>query len=464
MAEVRSTGGAGRRAPKASGRVGSVSHPTSEAPIEQVIEEARFAELLQVQSAAFFRLINTVAGVGVGAWTKVHAFQLLHEAEVLESFLDDHGARTNRRFVNLTELVAAIRGFALAGHSLLHAQSRLDSYGLAKSLDSASWDHLCERLHRVTEFVAGSIRTLIEAARSEGHRIGIEPSTATLPAELFSKPTARVRLPHNVGQDELSDDDQRIAEVASKFMQAAQMMSELGVAPIADPGRRLEYLARSCAEVQARVYEATVHNLQSNYDTYVKNTVPEANDRRLSTLRGHASAALHLLEGVTHLTHFHERHENDLRSESTRRLLADLVDPVAVQEVILNDLLVAVVDVLDAGRPIAASVLADYTQVRELEVALPAGVQLHARPVALVVGVVAHHGTPVELEVGARRCNASSILEVLMAVGSEPDVGVFVFRGDERPLRDIAALFEAGLGEAGRELPEALRYLRPTSG
>jgi len=296
--------------------------------------------------------------------------------------------------------------------------------------------------------------------RSEGHSAGIEPSTGTLPKEMFGHASARVRLPHNVGQDELDDEEQRIAEVASKFVQASQMIGELSIRAISDAVERETYLARHCTEAQARVYEATVHNLQSTYDTYVKNTVLEANDRRLVALRGYTSIALHLLEAVTHLTHFHERHENDLRIESARRLLANVVDPAKVQASILNELLLGAQEVLEAGRPIATAVLADYTQIRELEVELPDGVHLHARPVALLVGVVAHHGTPVELEVGARRCNASSILEVLMAVGGSPEISVFIFRGDERPLRDIASLFAAGLGEGDRELPEGLAYLR----
>ena len=48
-----------------------------------------------------------------------------------------------------------------------------------------------------------------------------------------------------------------------------------------------------------------------------------------------------------------------------------------------------------------------------------------------------------------------------MAVGSAPETQVFLFRGDENPLRDIQILFEAGLGEYGiDELPPELGYLR----
>ena len=65
------------------------------------------------------------------------------------------------------------------------------------------------------------------------------------------------------------------------------------------------------------------------------------------------------------------------------------------------------------------------------------------------------------MELEGTRCNAGSILELLVAVGSHPDERRFIFRGDERPLRDIKLLFENGLGEGGLEaLPGDLGYLR----
>jgi len=96
-----------------------------------------------------------------------------------------------------------------------------------------------------------------------------------------------------------------------------------------------------------------------------------------------------------------------------------------------------------------------------LEVELGEDVTLHARPAALIVGIVNRYGTPVEMEVDGQACNAASILDLLVTVGSHPNSRRFLFRGDENPLRDIQLLFESGLGEAGfDQLPQALSYLR----
>lgn len=65
------------------------------------------------------------------------------------------------------------------------------------------------------------------------------------------------------------------------------------------------------------------------------------------------------------------------------------------------------------------------------------------------------------MEIAGKRCNAASILELLVAVGSNPGERRLVFHGDERPLRDIRLLVEHDLGENGTDgLPEDLHYLR----
>src|SRR5262249_50593430 len=155
----------------------------------------------------------------------------------------------------------------------------------------------------------------------------------------FRPIVTREKLPRNVDQADLQDERQRIAEVASKYLQACDMLGTTGIHRIADSEERRAFLANICTEQQARVFEATVHNLQSAYDTYVKNSVAESRDGRLTRLRGHASASLHLLEGVTHLTHFYERHENDIRSSEARARIAMIIDRAQVQDITLNHLL-----------------------------------------------------------------------------------------------------------------------------
>ena len=432
---------------------------TIERSLEEVIPERAFAGLLQGRSQTFFRL-STALLATQGEWGKKHFYQLLLESEELESFLDDHGARYNRTYGAMRELIASARWFAQTGHSLAHMQSRMEGYGaraLCSPTEGADFDAAFEHARG---FVRRSAAALLSAAREEAARLGVELSPEQFPEASFAGSPVRLQLPRNVGEHEPTEEQQKIAEVASKFLAACSMLEDLRIRRIKGAADRKAFLARLCTEEQARVYEATVHNLQSTYDTHIKNTVLEGRDPRLPRLRGLTSASLHLLECATYLTHFVERHEGSGRDPVQQRLLA-IVPEAEVQDVILNSLFVWADFFLRRGRKVAEELLPAYTDVQELAVELSPDLKLHARPAALIVGIVGHYGTPVELEVGKRRCNAASILEVLVTVGTYADERRYVFRGDVRPLADIKLLFENGLGENGLDsLPPALAYLK----
>ncbi len=127
----------------------------------------------------------------------------------------------------------------------------------------------------------------------------------------------------------------------------------------------------------------------------------------------------------------------------------------------LNTLLFWADRLMQLGAPLAEALLPAYTNVQQLEVDVAEGVTVHARPASLIVAIVNHHGTPVELELAGQTCNAGSILELMILIGSHPEERRFLFRGDEHPLADIGVLFEHNLGEDGIDgLPVALDYLR----
>ena len=432
-----------------------------EIALEQLVEERRFVGFLQEHSDEFFRLTNALLASRDETWSKKHYFQIVSEADALETFLDDYGARYNRTYSFFTELIASLRGFGHAGYSLVHLDGRLGSYHLNGELAEGGIEWLRKALAHAADFVRRSILDMLVAVQDETKRLGLAPTTEGTSEENFRPVVAKMKLPHNVGDAELVDERQKIAEVAARYLRACEMLRAMGCRRIDSPEERRRFLAHACSEERARFCEATVHNLQSTYDTYVKNTVLESRDPRLGVLRGHASAALHLLEAVTHLTHFYERHESDIRSEAAKLRIAMIVDRQRVQATILNELLVPAIAVMDAGLPVAEALLPEYTNRREFVAVLPADLELHARPASLIVGIVNHYGTPVEMEIAGKRCNAASILELLVTVGSHPGERRFVFRGDDKPLADIERLFAHELGEGGIEsLPRSLDYLR----
>lgn len=430
----------------------------SESSLEEVISEKAFALELGERALPFFRLAQTLLARGED-WNRGPFFQLTSEADELEAFLDDHGARYNRTFAFLRELVASLRGFCQAGFSMAHLERRFPTYGLI--LAHREKEQAQRAILESRRYLEGIARTLLEAAVRELRELGLRLPSGDQIEALQLETGPRRKLPRNMGQEEVVDDEQKVAEIASKYLQACAMLEETGIHRILDEAEREEWLKRHCSEEQARVYEATVHNLQSAYDTHIKNSAAEGGDPRLSKLRGHVSAALHLLETVTHLSHFVERHESGQRNEQIEGRIGAVVKRAEVREQTLNHLLYWASVILKRGRPLAEDLLPSYTDLQVLEVELPPNVSMHARPAALIVSIVNHFGTPVEMEVDGVRCNAASILELLVAVGSHPNAKRFVFHGDIKPLSDIKLLFEYAVGENGIErLPAQLAYLR----
>jgi len=433
----------------------------TETSLDRIISEETFAGVLEGEAEMFFRIANSLQFKSEAPRRRQQLYQLGIESNLLESFLDDHGAQHNQAFCFFRELVASTRGFSKVGFALEHLQRRFEGYGtLLDGVDPRRSEFLGS-LERAAGFIAEALKRLLEAAREEARSLGLHPVEQFFPEERYTTGLVNLQLPHNLGDERIDEETPRVAEVASKYLQVCAMFREVGIRRIEEPEARETFFAKECTEERARVYEATVHNLQSAYDTYIRDTSHESADERLRSLRGHASAAFHLLESVTGLTHFVERHEAGGRNEEQKKRMGALVVRAEVREITLNHLLYWAGELILLGESLARDILSRFSTVQELELELPAGVTIHARPASLVVAIVNHYEMPVELEVAGKTCNAASILEVLIHAGSNPDERRYVFRGDVRPLGDIRALFEAGLGEDGLDkLPDSLAYLR----
>src|SRR5262245_1453724 len=206
----------------------------TETYFEKLILERQFVGLLQAHAQVFFRLSNSLLAPGVDAWNKKHYFQLISESDALESFLDDYGARYNRTYAFLTELVASLRWFAHAGYSLTHMMGRLESYGASAWVAREDWDECQRALHDGLAFLCSNSVRLLEGVRAEAQRLEIEITPEAFPESNFIPVVAKRRLPRSVGQADLDEEDQKIAEVVTKYLQACEMLSDVRVRRIHD--------------------------------------------------------------------------------------------------------------------------------------------------------------------------------------------------------------------------------------
>lgn len=383
---------------------------------------------------------------------------LYETSEVLEDFLDDHGARQNRRYAPFRELVASLRWMSRVKGVALHLTRRLGRFRFASD---AIRPDLEAALAEARTTLDGFLQALLEALLAEARELSLDVTEST-PLPDISALEQRQVLPRNLEADEGVAENEHVAEIAAKFIQVLDGARQLNLRHVRPKSDLVEFVAHHATEERCRHYESSVHNIQSMYDTYLRGTTFEEENDWILELRGHASAAFHLLEMSTDLIHFYERHENEVRHEEARERIAGLVPKADVLHVAVNLCLRPAYLAVEGAADVAQRILSTFVNQDHVELSLPDGIVLHARPLALIVQVARHYGTPIELSFDGKPCSASSLMGLIMLVGEHPSPDSITAHGDARALQDLKALFDSGLGERG-DLPERLDYLR-TSG
>jgi phosphotransferase system HPr (HPr) family protein len=420
---------------------------------EAILHEDEFAALLRDVSKEFSECLSSIVAHESGFDEIGSMARLVASAHGFETFLDDHGARQNRTFVSLGEIVASVRGIARVRVDNLHLVSRLHRYEL---LQGCSGLELA--LEEAEVVLRRSLLGLVGALREELSRLGV-PWPIPLPTT--QEPVSRQRqLPRNLDAGLAVDEREHIAAIGSRFLSVVAASRNLGL----DKHRRGDdlptFVSHHATEERCRWYQSAVHNIQSMYDTYVLGTSIEEEHPWLHYLRGHATVSFHLLEMATDLVHFYERHENDIRHEAARDVIATVVPKGEILDIAINTYLHHAYVFVEECAEVASRVLTTFVSQQAVDLELPEGVVLHARPLALIVQIARHHGSPIEISIEGDSCSANSLMSLIMLAGQYPECRRLHAKGDSAALEDLKRLFESGLGENG-QLPGELSYLSP---
>jgi phosphotransferase system HPr (HPr) family protein len=433
-----------------------------ERSLGEIIHEDDFKLLLESRAGVLFRLLNLLTTRPDLEFNKKLLWKIREETHAIETFLDDFGARNNRTFSYFAEVVASVRSFAHALFELQHILRRYSRYALLDTEEQRN-DFLWKTRDAVRTLRALMLTLLEDGARDARQYLGLDIPADALDERLFSDPVPTMMLPQNVDEGEILDEASKVGEIATKYLRAVEnwksfRFKPLPEAPEADLRR---FVLTRYDEELARKAEGVIHNLQAKYDTHIKGTTLEGRSEGLPLLRGHISMALHLFGVARHLVHFYERHENDIRFETTKETVTGVVSKYKVLDCIVNYAVLFAGRYLEAAEPTARDLVRDFVRECEKTFALRNGMDLHARPATLIVRVVNHHGTPVQMIMDGKSCDARSITSILLLSGTHIDTREVTFRGDEKPLRDLELLFASDMGgDDLSELPEELAYLR----
>jgi phosphotransferase system HPr-like phosphotransfer protein len=396
-------------------------------------------------------------------FTKKLCSELVGTSQVLEDFLDFHGAKNNTQWYFYRELTAAVRHLSLSGYCQKHILNRLIFYDLP---DTERFEREGER---TLDFLTKTLMNLAPIIIAEARRLFIPVPTEKFDAEDFPDIVTGEMLANDIDDPGDVRQQKHLVRIANEFLDIAEKFDQHTFYELYTPEQILTIVPDQINEVEIRRFEMLVHNLQSAFDTYVIHGGFKGGNQKLKSFRSFFSVAFHLFQMMGRLLHFYERHlyesgYKDIYKKVQDRLMG-VIDPEMLLDRTINYGLYYVCYFLSAGKELAQQILNENMERSAVTVPVPK-LGFHCRPSLMVAKIVQHYGGQVELCVGDDRFDGTSVLDIQYAGGKIQKEGFteVIFEGDARALKDIRILAAVNYGEdtmgKGVSLPKELSYLR----
>lgn len=389
---------------------------------------------------------------------------LASEALMLEEFLDWYGAKNNNQWYFFRELCAAMLHIGNGNKYLTYLVYRLDSYELP---DIGNYK---ESLEKYIIIINKMMIVIAKAVIEECVHTGLKMPPGPFQKEDFPEVIGGTLLDFDIDDEDKDLQKKNIVRNASEFLNIARDFEHLQIYRHLDPEQMRELVPASINEVNMRRFEMLIHNLQSQFDSYIIQGGFRRGNQRLKQLRSYYSVIFRTLQVAGALLHFYERHlkEDSYKHvyKETRVRFFEMLDVDEILDCIVNFAVYQVGHFFTAGVQHAQQILNEFIERDSITVGIPQARGFHSRPSLMVAKIVQHYGGEVEMVVNGDRFDASSVLDIQWAGGKiqKEEVTHVVFEGDTRALHDLQILAGVNYGEdcmgKGVPLPDELDYLR----
>lgn len=389
---------------------------------------------------------------------------LVSEALLLEEFLDWYGAKNNNQWYFFRELCAAMLHIGNANKYLTYLVYRLDSYELPNI------GNFKDNLEKYIVIINKMMITISKAVIEECVHTGLKMPAGTLVKNDFPEVMGGTLLDFDIDDEDKDVQRKNIVRNASEFLNISRDFEYFQIYRQCDAEKMRELVPASINEVNVRRFEMLIHNLQSQFDSYIIQGGFRRGNQRLKQLRSYYSVIFRCLQVTGALLHFYERHlkEDSYKHvyKETRTRFYEMLDVDEILDAIVNFGVLSVSHFFTVGVEHAQQILNEFIERGSITVGIPRNRGFHSRPSLMVAKIVQHYGGEVELIVGDHRFDASSVLDIQWAGGKiqKEEITEVVFEGDARALHDIEILAQVNYGEdtmgKGVPLPDELAYLR----
>lgn len=252
------------------------------------------------------------------------SFALMKEADEVETFLDEFGANQNKKFFPFREFIAGIRWFNYFLFHGLHLYARLKHYKI--EIDE-EYHKFKKDLKKNLVIVYRIIKNFSKRIFKESQSIGLKIEKSEIYPETLFPPIQRKILPPDIGEEVAKEEKERIFEILIKYLNVCE---EFNLFVCSKQDKLLK-------EEPVEKYRSLFAQLESLYDTYIKNTNFEMEIEDFKCIRGYIAISLHLLEMAKALVHFYERHIEKFSSSDTYYKILDCIgDTKKIKDIIEN--------------------------------------------------------------------------------------------------------------------------------
>jgi hypothetical protein len=382
-------------------------------PLKKIISEEEFLEIFQKQTTEILKICSYLKEKSNKdfLYTKRFYGTITTQSRILEDFLDDYGAKNNRTWIFFRELIDSARYMGFSCYMIQHIQNRYTLYDL-KDPDNQLFQ---EQTIMTQDFLNSAIRNVFTSIRNEAQTLGLKSQHEPLKEENFLDIASNKMLPHNLDDGFSLKEEENVVKIASDYLNIMQDHEDFKIDRPYSIEEIESLMPEYISEEKLRRFELRIHNLQSLYDTYIKDTKIETENPALNSMRGCISIALHLAEIATALTHFYERHESELRHETVRDKIESLIDKKTIMNLIVNYCLFHCYSHLEKGNGFAKDFLKSYVVIDAIRIPIPIYMGFHVRPATLVMKIVNHYGSEVTMKIDDERYDASSALDLFRA-------------------------------------------------
>jgi phosphotransferase system HPr-like phosphotransfer protein len=426
--------------------------------LHKIISEDAFKEPLKERARPFFRIASLIIK-NPSMFSAFFYYNVVSEVEKLQNFLHDYGAAENKAWHHFSELISSIRNFSVAAFELCHLINRYGDYFADEKDDFA--EEFISHAFEAVDFINHVEIGLVSEALEELKRQGCDPGDMGDISYSFGEIGQEFKLPRNIDLEQHATSESWARRIAETYRKLALKIHRDRYGSRPGPEELAEIIPSRFNETKVKVLENSLHGIQSEYDTHIRQTEIERRNPELLELRACIAIPMHLLEMARWNIHFYERHENEAHVYESQKKISEIVDKNSVLKLLSHFAFYYAHKYIMKGKPIAEKVMSKFVKKGEIELPIPQPAGFHARPAYYVTLVVEEHGTDVFLKVANRKFDARSVLDLLEAGGLAADEGLetVIFTGDARTLADLKILADHNYCE-DEKVPKELNYIR----